>query len=424
MAQIFVSYRHDDAAGTAGRIDDRLRAHFGQKAVFMDVDSIPLGVDFRRKISEAVGKCKVLLAVIGPRWAGDGRIRSRRIDDPKDYVRIEIEAALERGIPIIPVLVDGASMPKEADLPASLAPLSFLNGLEVIHGRDFNQHVDHLIRGIDEHLGNPSRKSKAARTTSAAPPTGNRPAAQAKPGKSKTARASGTWVMLGPHFFFAETVRANSDGTITFLVPTPSGEDEANLSRLVSSPFGRGSELSYAWNVEAGTARVQTAESEMTGGRHVWTVLLAPQDHGVRGFATEMSIRVGSKVYSPDDCARLRAGRILLNDPPESSSQKRGFGDDALLEGCVRGYGSDFEVRESAIQRVFIEHGSNPNWKHFARLQAIYALKRSGTVDHILELTLGAVRSKGLAVQFRGSRDRQGGQTPIAIEIAGVCPLG
>ena len=138
---------------------------FGDDAVFMDIDSIPFGVDFREHIDAAVGQCDVVLAVIGPRWSGKTEA-SRRIDDPRDFVRIEIESALQRGIPVIPVLIDQTRMPAEAELPPSLAGLVYRNGTVVDQGRDFHNHVDRLIRGIEFLLNRPS---VATGTTSSQP---------------------------------------------------------------------------------------------------------------------------------------------------------------------------------------------------------------------------------------------------------------
>jgi len=154
MSKIFLSYRRQDTAGVAGRIYDRLRAHFGSDAVFMDIDTIPFGVDFREHIDTAVGQCDVALAVIGPRWSGKTKA-SRRIDDAKDFVRIEIESALQRGIPVIPVLIDQTRMLAETDLPPSLAGLVYRNGTVVDQGRDFHSHVDRLVRGIEYLLNQP-----------------------------------------------------------------------------------------------------------------------------------------------------------------------------------------------------------------------------------------------------------------------------
>ena len=148
MAKIFLSYRRQDSAGVAGRIYDRLRAHFGPDSVFIDVDSVPFGVDFQEHIESVLSQCDVFLAVIGPDWAGQINT-GRRIDDPRDWVRIEVEAVLKRGLPVIPVLIDHIRMPTEADLPPSLARLAYRNAIDVDQGRDFHVHVDRLIRGIE-----------------------------------------------------------------------------------------------------------------------------------------------------------------------------------------------------------------------------------------------------------------------------------
>lgn len=150
---LFISYRRADSADVTGRIYDRLLPHFGRASVFKDVDSIPLGVDFREHLSSAVGQCRVLLAIIGRNWlAAEPGATQRRIDDAGDFVRIEIEAALERNIAVIPVLVQGASLPSVAELPASLQALSYRNAIAVRPDPDFHQDVARLIKGIEAHL--------------------------------------------------------------------------------------------------------------------------------------------------------------------------------------------------------------------------------------------------------------------------------
>jgi len=121
--RIFVSYRRADASWPTRWLADRLARQFGSGVVFQDVDSIRPGDDFAAEIEAAVGSCSVLIAVIGPHWPGPDGER-RRLDDPQDWVRLEIEAAIRRGIRIIPVLVDGASMPTAAELPESLHVLA------------------------------------------------------------------------------------------------------------------------------------------------------------------------------------------------------------------------------------------------------------------------------------------------------------
>ena len=123
MQRIFISYRRSDSADITGRIYDRLASQFGKPVVFKDVDSIPLGADFRKHLSEAVGSAGVVLVILGEHWL-DARDESgrRRLDSANDLVRIEIEAALARGIPVIPILVGNSRMPSEGDLPPSLSP--------------------------------------------------------------------------------------------------------------------------------------------------------------------------------------------------------------------------------------------------------------------------------------------------------------
>ncbi len=155
LPTIFISYRREDSEATTGRIGDHLATRFGRDRVFLDVEAIPLGVDFRKHLAREVGRCAVLLAVIGEQWLDDryqgGPMRGqRRLDDPADFVRIEIQAALTRDIPVIPVLVGKATMPREEDLPDVLKPLAYRQAAAVRHGRDFHGDVDRLIDGITQ----------------------------------------------------------------------------------------------------------------------------------------------------------------------------------------------------------------------------------------------------------------------------------
>ena len=150
MAQIFLSYRRSDNGYAVQSLSEKLQQHFGEDSVFLDVDTIPLGVDFRESIGNAVGQCDVLIAIIGDEWirAVDER-GNRRLDDPSDFVRIEIESALKRKIPVIPVLVDKAEMPSKNDLPPSIQSIVFRNATELRAGRDLRQHFEQLIKGLE-----------------------------------------------------------------------------------------------------------------------------------------------------------------------------------------------------------------------------------------------------------------------------------
>ncbi len=151
--QIFISYRRDDAAYVTGHINDRLRKEFGDEAIFTDVDKMALGVDFRATLDLMVSECQILLAVIGGDWLTvknqDGQLR---LQDPTDFVRIEIESALQRNIPVIPLLVSGAKMPSKDDLPDSLKDFAFRNGTQIRPAPDFHTDIDRLIGSLKKHL--------------------------------------------------------------------------------------------------------------------------------------------------------------------------------------------------------------------------------------------------------------------------------
>jgi len=146
---IFISYRRQETGDLAGRLYDRLADRFGEARVFMDVDTIELGVDFTEVITRAVGTCEVLLAVIGPHWlTANDQDGHRRLDDPDDVVRLEIEAALARDVRVIPILVGGAVMPRSQELPASLGRLARRNGLSVRHD-SFRSDMARLVAAIE-----------------------------------------------------------------------------------------------------------------------------------------------------------------------------------------------------------------------------------------------------------------------------------
>src|SRR5262245_64105258 len=124
MAKVFISYRREETAGEARALFTGLVSRLGRNSVFMDVDSIALGRDFRQVLQERLGSCDVLFALIGPGWldATDGS-GTRRLENPTDFVRQEIAAALKRNIPVIPVLVQGAQVPQPERLPDDLKDL-------------------------------------------------------------------------------------------------------------------------------------------------------------------------------------------------------------------------------------------------------------------------------------------------------------
>jgi Flp pilus assembly protein TadD len=147
---IFISYRREESRWSAGRLYDRLTKHFDRKQVFMDIDGIALGADFVKAIQKKVSECDVLIAVIGERWltSQDGR-GGRRLDNPEDFVRMEIATALKRDIRVIPVLLDGVLMPLSTDLPDDLKPLVRRNAL-LVRDTGFDDDCRRLVAAIKQ----------------------------------------------------------------------------------------------------------------------------------------------------------------------------------------------------------------------------------------------------------------------------------
>lgn len=152
MRGIFISYRRSDSEGHAGRLFEDLRRKYGNDLVFLDVENIPPGVDFRKTIAEKVALCDVLLVLIGKSWLfATDENGKRRLDDEDDFVRIEIATALSRNIPVIPVLVQGVGMPSINELPVQLRDLHWRNAFPIRHDR-WGVDVKLLIKKVDAIL--------------------------------------------------------------------------------------------------------------------------------------------------------------------------------------------------------------------------------------------------------------------------------
>ena len=131
MGKIFISYRRGDSSGYTGRLFDTLRDRFGKEKVFRDIDSLEPGIDFVEALEKALLECDCMLVIIGSKWSSISGSKGRRLDQPDDYVRMEIAKALERNVRVIPVLVANASMPSSDELPDDLATLVRRNAIEI-----------------------------------------------------------------------------------------------------------------------------------------------------------------------------------------------------------------------------------------------------------------------------------------------------
>jgi streptogramin lyase len=153
-SRIFISYRHSDSAGYAGRLHDRLQQRYGDAQVFMDLE-MEYGIDFVERIDEAVNGSAVMLVMIGPNWLhARNDADERRLDDPNDFVRIEVSSALARATRVVPVLVGTARMPNSDDLPAPMQALARRNALELSDSR-WDYDFGRLVQTVDAVINAP-----------------------------------------------------------------------------------------------------------------------------------------------------------------------------------------------------------------------------------------------------------------------------
>jgi TIR domain len=179
MARIAISYRREDSGWITGRIFDRLKNHYENaksavsgrtSTVFLDYDATPVGVDFRDYIRRAFDNCDVLLAIIGPKWMGDDQAGGTRLSRDDDWVRIEIETALKKNIPVIPVLIDRTPLPSKEALPEAVRDIVYRQAAGIDTQIDFNTHMERLIRQIDQLAGEPPVTSEGSSSPGTKPP--------------------------------------------------------------------------------------------------------------------------------------------------------------------------------------------------------------------------------------------------------------
>jgi hypothetical protein len=188
--RVFMSYRRDDTDFPAAWLYERLTSHLGREQVFKDVDSIELGDDFVAMITSAVGSCDVLLALIGDRWLEmTNDTGQRRLDDPHDFVRLELEAALKRKVRVIPILLGSASMPTADQLPASLSKLTRRQALQLTTAR-FEADIGRLLRVLDRTLAEQQAQRDAKARAQREAEAKSQQEAEASAGREAEAKAA------------------------------------------------------------------------------------------------------------------------------------------------------------------------------------------------------------------------------------------
>ena len=278
MGAIFVSYRRGDSEGQARALSIELGELIGKDSVFMDVDSIALGRDFRLVLQERLASCDLMLALIGPDWLeikdSDG---NRRLDSPTDFVRQEIGAALKRNIPVTPVLVQGAQMPAEDRLPEDLKDLAFRNGFELSHTR-WESDVRELVKrlGLSTRGSDGSTVAEVPSTGSTSSGSGNRESDSARTVSTGTgdgsvrARPSSGWskVVLGAAAMLVLLVVLGY-----FLDSEDSSAPQALSERQQWSAYVTATEAEFVFPVDAEqTWRWNLTETPAQQDEYLWSV--------------------------------------------------------------------------------------------------------------------------------------------------------
>jgi TIR domain len=248
---IFISYRRDDTEGEAGRLFDDLVRSFGENSVFMDVAGINPGTDFRKAIDDNVANCGVLLAMIGPAWCSiknaDG---ARRLDDPNDFVRLEIASALARDVAVIPVLVHDAKMPHPEDLPENLKDLAFRNSVEITHAR-WNSDVQLLTAALGRYVAPTAATDTAPVHATVAvqlpPPTASGQKELASPSNIPLKLGIGAAVVLALGIVAFFLFRPNPVSALLGTWTNPTPVEQNGLEKLEVSAGGSQALTMHAW---------------------------------------------------------------------------------------------------------------------------------------------------------------------------------
>jgi Tol biopolymer transport system component len=298
MPKISISYWRADSEAMTGRIFDRLIAHYGKEAIFRDIDDIPVGTDFRVHINEVLRSTHILLAIVGPAWLGAIPGANERIQEEADPVRVEVETALRRRVPVIPVLIGNTRMPGSDQLPPSLKDFAFRNAVKIDTGQDFDYHMDRLIKAMDGILNQapkppPSRETKIPRQ-----PTAERQAAAAladAPRRSDTGSRTAAQPAAG-----AETAGGGRPFSLTSTLPTDWREQvwpdnrQARVTRLsiggvVSAVLLIAAIFAFSGGSGGSGARLMTLSGHSGA---VTAVAFAPSGRTLVSGSTDKSLKI------------------------------------------------------------------------------------------------------------------------------------
>ena len=351
MSKIFINYRRDDAKAPAGRLYDRLEAVFGPEQLFFDVDHIAAGQDFVKVLDDQVGSCAAMLSFVGPGWLdardGDGR---RRLDDPDDFVRLEIEAALTRGILLIPVLLDNTPMPREDELPESLAGFARRNATRLTHER-FRSDMDGLVTLLQQEVGRPEREAASRRRAM------TRRAALWAMGGAGLAGAGATTAI-----YWTEVEAALFDASLrTFSL------SQSQVRGVAFHPDGERALMGggYDGQISLWSLASGMLERRLFGPEgYIWNLAISPDGR----HAVSSSDRLVLHDLSQEDPLRI------LQDVETEDGQKRGWWGAAFTpDGRGLAAGEDNGIRPTALTFWEVESGRQL-WRVAAHDNTVYSV--------------------------------------------------
>jgi hypothetical protein len=328
MGLIFLSYRRDASAGYAGRLYDRLVQKYGKRRVFMDVDAIPIGEDFVERIKKSVATTDVMLALISSGWAGEPGASSR-LDNPNDFVRLELATALERGVIVIPVILPGATVPVPTALPDALAKLAFVNAF-FLPANGFHQAVDGLIKSLDGIL---TGVAQSRRELAKAERKRLREQRRLAVGNSAPASFTGrilqrlSWLFAGSNRRGVLILTAGAAIAIVLYIAMPLAHDVRLMNAKLSAPTPDPITYAELPHVVAGALEAADGAS----------------------FAHYTTAYVLRPIWGQEDCDResnlsLDLARVLLGTPTSSWLEK-------VRAGAAAAYLGSSLKREDAIAR-------------------------------------------------------------------------
>lgn len=240
--------------------------------------------------------------------------------------------------------------------------------------------------------------------------------------------SSGQWVLLNEHFFQIETYSQDSDGKLTIQIPSKSVEDDAVIQSLRPN-LEQSQSVKFAYQNDGMLVKVKTVEATPREDYKIWTLTLEPKNLKPNGYPLEQPSKGPKQVYSPDDIAKLKVRRLLLNDPPkllmlrDAQMFSPALAERERLENLIKGSATPVSVEDCVIQAVYPRYKDRPGvFLELSRLQAIFFLKAAGIVEQVQELAIGPISQGKVHVRFRGKR-RQAQSELAVIEVEGDCLL-